>query len=216
MPAYREAIDRLIAAGDAYPCVCSRKEVEQAASAPHAEDGGAVYPGTCRGVYASIAEARSAAGREPAIRFRVPDGLVSFQDEFRGQQSFDAACQLGDFVIAKADGTPAYQLAVVVDDVAMNVTDVIRGDDLVDSTPRQILLYRALGWQSRIPRYTHGDTRLSYYRGQGIASEQVLNRLAAWCGIERAGVLTARDLIGSLDLGKLSRQSIIFNPEAGI
>src|SRR5687767_13393463 len=148
-PLYREAAERLVGAGAAYPCVCSRKEVQAAASAPHAEDGSAVYPGTCRGKFRSIAEAAAASGRPPALRFRVPDGqTVRFEDAFRGTVEYDVARELGDFVIAKAaagdDFMAAYQLAVVVDDSAMGVTDVVRGDDLVDSTPRQIMLYRAL------------------------------------------------------------------------
>ncbi|CAA9376634.1 MAG: Glutamyl-Q tRNA(Asp) synthetase, partial [uncultured Phycisphaerae bacterium] len=142
---YHSAADRLVAAGLAYPCACTRKEVELAASAPHAEDGSAVYPGTCRGRFASVAEARAATGREPAVRFRVPDdaeaAVVGWDDQFLGRRAVDAR-RLGDFVIAKADGTAAYQLAVVVDDADAGVTQVVRGDDLVDSTPRQILLYR--------------------------------------------------------------------------
>src|SRR5205823_2514620 len=121
------------------------------------------------------------------IRFAVPEGdagVVEFDDDFAGHQHFDVARQLGDFVIAKSDGTPAYQLAVVVDDAAMNVMHIVRGDDLLDSTPRQILLYRALGLSQRIPRYMHlplvagtdgrrlakrhGDTRLAHYRDQGV------------------------------------------------
>src|SRR3954470_19143560 len=99
---YRDAAPRLLAAGKAYPCVCTRKEVEVAASAPHAEDGAAIYPGTCRGRFRSVAEARDCAdGREPAVRFMVPPGVVEFHDEFSGPHSIDVARRLGDFVIAK-------------------------------------------------------------------------------------------------------------------
>src|SRR5688500_13197686 len=118
---YRDAAGRLLATAQAYPCVCSRKEVELAASAPHAEDGAAVYPGTCRDRFAGVEPARLESGREPAVRFRVPDSprdLIEWDDCFRGPQRFEVARQLGDFVIAKADGTAAYQLAVVVDDAA--------------------------------------------------------------------------------------------------
>jgi glutamyl-tRNA synthetase len=197
---YAGAIEQLVAAGHAYPCVCSRKEVEQAASAPHAEDGGAVYPGTCRGRYKSIAEATSASGKAPAIRFHVPPGVVRFVDHVVGQQSCDVEKTLGDFVIAKADGTPAYQLAVVVDDADMGVTHVVRGDDLLDSTPRQILLYRALGLEAKLPTYyhlplvvgpdgrrlakRHGDTRLSHYRQRGVTPARILALLARWMGVE--------------------------------
>ncbi len=220
---YYAAIDQLIASKHVYPCICTRREVDAAASAPHAEDGGSVYPGTCRGRFASIEEAqRAASGRPPALRFRVPDEIIGFNDSFAGAQSCAAAKQLGDFVIAKADGTPAYQLAVVVDDAAMNVTDVVRGDDLLDSTPRQILLYRALGLADRIPRYTHlplvvgsdgrrlakrhGDTRLSHYRKCGISAGQVLQLLAQWIGIRPdAEIRTARDLLSTFSLKAVLR-----------
>jgi glutamyl/glutaminyl-tRNA synthetase len=96
-----------------------------------------------------------AAGREPAVRFAVPQGELVFSDRFRGDVRTDPAKELGDFVIMKADGTAAYQLAVVVDDAAAGVTDIVRGDDLVDSTPRQILLYRALSMADRVPAYCH-------------------------------------------------------------
>ena len=144
--AHAAAVRQLLDAGHAYPCACTRREVDAAASAPHAEDGASVYPGTCRGRFATVEDAIKAAGRPPAIRFRVEPGPVSWDDAVAGPQRYaDVAAQLGDFVVAKADGTPAYQLAVVVDDAAAGVTHVVRGDDLLDSTPRQILLYRALG-----------------------------------------------------------------------
>ena len=205
---YVAAIETLIRAGHAYPCVCSRREAELAASAPHAEDGAAVYPGTCRGKYASVADARRAGAREPAIRFGVPAGVVQFRDELSGPHRVDVASRLGDFVIAKAAApgrpglpwVPAYQLAVVIDDAGMGVTEVVRGDDLLDSTPRQILLYSALGLAEWVPRYyhlplvvgpdgrrlakRHGDSRLSYYRERGVPPSRVLALIARWCGID--------------------------------
>jgi glutamyl-tRNA synthetase len=225
---YDVALQKLIAGGHAYPCVCSRKEVEAAASAPHAEDGSAVYPGTCRGRFVSIEGAREASGRAPAIRFAAPEGrTIEFDDVFAGHQCFDVARELGDFVIAKADGTPAYQLAVVVDDAAMGVTDVVRGDDLLDSTPRQMLLYEALGLAARRPIYRHvplvvgtdgrrlakrhGDTRLAFYRDQGVSAERVLALLARWSGVQVVGdQATAPELIGRFNLQTLSKAHIIF------
>jgi glutamyl-tRNA synthetase len=215
---YNAAIGQLIQLEHAYPCVCSRSEINQAASAPHAEDGGSVYPGTCRGKFKSLHEAQMASGRPAALRFAVSDRSVKFIDHFAGPQRFDVARQLGDFVIAKNDGTPAYQLAVVVDDAEMNVTDVVRGDDLLDSTPRQILLYEALGWKDRIPNYyhlpliigpdgrrlakRHGDTRISYYRDRGVPPERLLSLLKSWCNMN-----------DSLDLSTLPRQPIVFTEE---
>jgi glutamyl-tRNA synthetase len=227
-PLYTAALQNLVAAGRAYPCVCSRKEVEAAASAPHAEDGSTVYPGTCRGRFESIEAAKVASGRAPAVRFAVPEGrIVEFDDHFAGRRAFDVARELGDFVIAKADGTPAYQLAVVVDDAAMGVTDIVRGDDLIDSTPRQILLYEALGLADRIPNYCHlplvvgtdgrrlakrhGDTRLAYYRDLGVSAGRVLALLARWCGIEGVGDrVTSTELVGRFKLQSLSKSAITF------
>src|SRR4051812_24839666 len=155
MNIYRDAIQQLLKSGHAYPCICTRSEVESAASAPHAEDGAAVYPGTCRGRFATIEEAATQAGRLPAVRFCVADELMQWTDLFAGPQQCDLSRQLGDFVIAKADGTPAYQLAVVLDDAGSMVSHVVRGDDLLDSTPRQMLIYRALGLVDRVPSYYH-------------------------------------------------------------
>jgi glutamyl-tRNA synthetase len=240
---YGEAIESLLASGRGYPCVCSRKEVEAAASAPHAEDGAAVYPGTCRGRFVSIDEARRATGREPALRFAVPAGEaggVEFTDRFSGTHRFDVPRDLGDFVIAKAPDagdavqnrlwTPAYQLAVVVDDAAMGVTEVVRGDDLLDSTPRQILVYRALGLADRIPNYTHlplitgpdgrrlakrhGDTRLSFYRERGVTPGRVRALMARWCGIDSAGEsCTVAQLLDGFNMDSLPRGPIVFGPE---
>src|SRR5580658_1244767 len=153
--AYGAAVKKLLDEKLAYPCICTRKEVDLAASAPHAEDGASVYPGSCRGRFGSVEEAVEKSGRTPAIRFAAPDRVIEFEDDFLGLQKFNVAKQLGDFVIAKADGTAAYQLAVVVDDLACGVDQVVRGDDLLDSTPRQMLLYEVLGAGAEIPRYCH-------------------------------------------------------------
>ena len=232
-PDYRRAIESLLANGAAYYCVCSRKEVGAAASAPHAEDGSAVYPGTCRGRFASAAQARAASGRDPAVRFAVPPGTaVTFDDEFAGRRAFDVSGLLGDFVIAKADGTAAYQLAVVVDDAEAGVTHVVRGDDLLDSTPRQILLYRALGLSDRIPSYCHlplvigtdgrrlakrhGDTRLSFYRERSVPAARVLALLARWCGIDACDgeeAISAAGLIQRFRPNRMSRAPTVFTAE---
>ena len=146
---YEEALASLRARGLAYDCACSRAELARAASAPASGDpvdAERVYPGTCRdGI---------PAGRAPrAIRFRVPPGVIEFEDVLRGHVEEDVAARVGDFVIRRADGLFAYQLAVVVDDAAQEVTDVVRGGDLLSSTARQIALQRALGLPT--PRYAH-------------------------------------------------------------
>jgi glutamyl-tRNA synthetase len=228
MELYKSAVAELLAKGFAYPCVCSRSEVETAASAPHAEDGAAVYPGTCRGKYKSVDDARQQSGRDPAIRFNTGGAMIDFIDAFSGPHYFDVARTLGDFVIAKADGTPAYQLAVVVDDADMRVTDVVRGDDLIDSTPRQILLYRSLGLEELIPIYCHlplvvggdgrrlakrhGDTRITSYRTAGVTPQRIVANLARWSGVEGVGdEISAAELIERFDLKRVPRTPIVFD-----
>ncbi|HEV8604993.1 MAG TPA: tRNA glutamyl-Q(34) synthetase GluQRS [Tepidisphaeraceae bacterium] len=222
---YAAAMQQLIKSAAAYPCICSRSEVNQAASAPHPEDGSSIYPGACRGKFKSLEDAQRITGRPPALRFSVPDRIVEFNDQFRGPQRFDVAHQLGDFVIAKADGAAAYQLAIVIDDAEMGVTEIVRGDDLIDSTPRQILLYEALGLQDRIPIYyhlplvvgtdgrrlakRHGDTRLSYYRQLGVPSARMLTLLAKWCGINDT-MHDASQLLSRFDLSKMPRDATVF------
>lgn len=223
---YRRLTQQLLEQRLAYPCACTRREIELASSAPHAEDGAAVDPGTCRGRFPTVAAARDAGGREPAIRFRIPPDPVDWIDDLRGPITCDVNRQLGDFVILKNDGTAAYQLAVVADDAEAGVTHVVRGDDLIDSTPRQILLYRALGWAHRIPSYVHlplivgpdgrrlakrhGDTRLDYYRKLGLPPERIVALLARWSGIEAGDAATPTDLVSRFDLTKLPLTPVTF------
>jgi glutamyl-Q tRNA(Asp) synthetase len=142
-PRYAQALARLEGLGLVYRCRCSRKEV--ADSGVHGIDG-IVYPGTCR-------EAAIPAGVPSALRFRVPHGTVAFDDRVQGRVAQRLDAEVGDFVVHRRDGLFAYQLAVVVDDADLGVTDVVRGADLLDSTPRQIALQRALGVPT--PRYLH-------------------------------------------------------------
>lgn len=151
-PFYRAALEKLRTGGFIYPCTCSRKDLQSAVSAPHAEDDELIYPGTCRDKPPSTID------HQPSYRFcwrfRVPDGeTISFHDENFGEQNFVAGKAFGDFVVWRNDDVPAYQLACVVDDAAMQITEVVRGADLLVSTARQILLYRALGL--RAPKFFH-------------------------------------------------------------
>ena len=147
-PLYQAALDRLASRGRAYPCACSRADIEQALAAlgrPRSRHGELVYPGTCRG---------GLAGRAPrAWRFRAAPGPVHWHDRRLGPQQQDVEQAVGDFVLRRADGMWAYQLAVVVDDAGQGVTQVVRGEDLADNTARQILLQRALGLPT--PGYLH-------------------------------------------------------------
>lgn len=220
---YAAAAARLVAGGFAYPCVCTRREVEEAASAPHeAGDGdGPVYPGTCRGRFADLAAAAAATGRPAALRFRVDVAAVPFADRFAGPQAGRIA---GDFVVQKRDGGPAYQLAVVVDDAAQAVTEVLRADDLLPSTPRQLLLYRALGL--RAPAFAHlplvvggdglrlakrhGDTSLRHLRAAGASATAVVGFLAWLSGLcPRGARCRPADLLAGFDLAKVPKVPVV-------
>lgn len=174
---YLDVWRRLLAGGWLYPCRCSRKELSRIAQAPHEGsaglrmegDEGPMYAGTCRlGRSAALSLAGEYA--EPAgvnWRFRVPDGeVVAFEDGHFGPQRFVAGEDFGDFAVWRRDDVPAYQLAVVADDHAMEITEVVRGADLLLSTARQILLYRALGWAE--PRWFHCDL-VKDARGERLA-----------------------------------------------
>ena len=237
---YRDALGRL---GDrVYPCVCSRKDVEAAQSAPH--DGEQLrYPGTCRGRFSSWSEAASFLNpvprspfpvprspfpiprspfpvpRSPCWRFRVDsDETVFFEDVFAGVYSQDVAAVLGDFPLARDEDGAGYTLACTVDDIAMGVTEVVRGDDLLAATPAQILIARALG--DRPPRYCHvplvvgrdgrrlakrhGDTRISTYRAGGLSPEEIIGRLAFSCGWAKEGEkVSLKSLLPRFDLATI-------------
>ncbi len=140
---YQAALESLLAAGLAYPCTCTRREL---AGCPRGRDGAPIYPGTCRAGPRRL-------DRPPAFRLRVTDALIQFHDAIQGHYRQRLAREVGDFVLRRADGLFAYQLAVVVDDAAQGVTQVMRGADLLDSTPRQIVLQRLLGLPT--PDYAH-------------------------------------------------------------
>ena len=223
---YDEALRSLQARELVYPCTCTRTDVERAASAPHAEHEGPVYPGTCAG--RCVADAVALAAQPYCWRLRTPDTAIAFADRFRGVTRFSLAEVGGDFVIWKSAGTPAYQLAVVVDDAAQGVTEVVRGDDLLPSTPRQILLYRMLGLTPpefvHIPLVVgpdgrrlakrHGDTRLATLREQKIAAESLLGFLAWSCGwLEYIRPIRAAELLPLFRLDTIPRVPLVLTPE---
>jgi glutamyl-tRNA synthetase len=224
LASYAAALERLRAAGLAYPCFCSRAEIAAASQAPHGpSDEGPRYPGTCARLGAAEADRRAAA-RRPAWRFRVPSGVVAFEDGVHGPQRVDVAAQVGDFVVARADGVPAYQLAVVVDDAAMAIGEVVRGDDLLASTGRQLLLYRALGLEP--PRFAHvplvvgedgerlakrhGALSLGELRERGVDPRRVVGLLAELSGLAPAGArCTPRELAAAFRLAALAREPAV-------
>ena len=145
LPRLNAAVAALIAAEKAYPCVCSRGDIRNAQSAPHAGSPEPRYPGTCRGLYRSFAEAEQRSGRAAGARLLVPEGSITIEDGVAGSSTWDVAGEVGDFLIAKRDKAPAYQLAVVVDDHAQGVSEVLRGADLLASAARQWHVQNALG-----------------------------------------------------------------------
>lgn len=200
-PLYRDALEVLKSKGLVYPCVCSRRDVENAQSAPH-EGEQLHYPGTCRGRFASWGEAFAYSGRTPCWRFRVEQGTrIALDDAFAGHFEQDVAAKLGDFPLARDEGGAGYTLAAVVDDAAMGITEVVRGDDLLAATPAQMLIQRALdlptptychvplvvGQDGRRLAKRHGDTRIAAYRAKGISPGSILGFLAASCGWAEPG-----------------------------
>lgn len=149
---YEEVLAALGEAGHVFPCWCTRGDLKNAPNAPHASDGHPIYPGTCRELSAEERSAR-AAKKPPLYRLHVPDEYISFTDGNYGTQGENLARDCGDFILRRADGVFAYQLAVVVDDMDNGVTEVVRGSDLLGSTPRQLYLYRLL--EAAPPHYYH-------------------------------------------------------------
>jgi glutamyl-tRNA synthetase len=148
---YRAGFETLRRQGRVYPCYCSRQDVLRALQAPHAGEEEPIYPGTCRRMAKTVVGADT---RPPSWRFLVPDGeVIEFEDRCCGRRQFVAGRDFGDFVVWRHDDVPSYQLAVVLDDAAMHISEVARGEDLLLSTARQLLLYRALGLEA--PDFYH-------------------------------------------------------------
>jgi len=227
MELYEEAIARLDAEGLLYPCYCTRAEIRAAASAPHGIPASDRYPGTCRELTVAQHAAREAAGRPPALRVRSDDALITFEDRHLGR--FEEG--VDDFVVRRNDGTPAYQLAVVVDDAAQGIGEVVRGADLIDSTPRQILLARLLGLPE--PRYAHvplvlgpdgrrlakrhGAVTLSDRAALGEEPEKVRAWMARSLGLAGIGeTLSLDDLIARFEPERLPREPTVWSPETAV
>ena len=221
-PFYRSALARL----PAYPCVCSRRDVESAQSAPHAGEQ-LFYPGTCRGRFACWDDAAAAcAPRTPCWRYRVPRGAtVRFVDAFAGPVEQDVSAVLGDFPLARDRDGAGYTLAAAADDLAMGVTEVVRGDDLLSATPPQILIARALGREP--PAYCHvplvvgpdgrrlakrhGDTRVESFRAAGIGPERIIGWIAATCGwAENNAPTSLKGLIGRFSLETIPHEAVVW------
>lgn len=220
--AYAEALAQLAVHERVYPCFCSRAEIARAASAPHGlSDEGPRYPGTCAALTPAQAEAR-AKERPAALRFRPRPGVVEFVDLLHGPYAQDVAQVVGDFVVRRNDGVASYQLAVVVDDAFSHITHVLRGDDLLSSTPRQIQLLQALG--HAVPQYAHvpllmgadgkrlakrqGAFAVTELRQAGVPAERVVGLLAAWSGIGDGSPARAAELAEGFSLASVSRAPV--------
>jgi glutamyl-tRNA synthetase len=221
---YDAAIERLLASGHAFQCACSRADVARAASAPHEEPGeeGPRYPGTCLAVEPQQVEERARAlGRRPVVRFRASGARFPFTDGLHGPCDPSGPEGVDDFVLRRADGTAAYQLAVVVDDAAMQISHVVRGDDLLRSTPRQLALYSALGLPA--PAFTHVPLVLSPagerlakrtrpssvgdLRAAGLPADQIVGALAASVGLVPEGTRARpTDLVAEFDPARVTRE----------
>jgi glutamyl-tRNA synthetase len=224
MELYEEAIVRLDDGDLLYPCYCTRAEIRAAASAPHGISAADRYPGTCRELTAAERAEREAAGRPPALRVRSQYARIAFEDRLLGR--FEE--EVDDFVVRRNDGTPAYQLAVVVDDAAQEIGEVVRGADLADSTPRQILLARMLGLPE--PRYAHvplvlgpDGQRLAKRHGAVTLSdreegpEEVRVWMARSLGLAEAGEMpTTDDLLARFDPDRLPREPTVWSPDSAV
>jgi len=222
LPELVELARSLLARGLAYACVCTRAEVRHAQSAPQQGDAEPRYPGTCRGKYGSLEAAERLSGREAGVRFAVPEGVIELEDGFSGSACFDVQAEVGDFLIARRDGAPAYQLAVVADDARQGVSDVLRGDDLLPSTARQWLLQRALGFAHpnwfHVPLVTdeHGrrlakradDLSLAELRAGGTDPRAVVGWAARSAGMPVPEHVSPAEATAVFDLGRVPRSPV--------
>ena len=229
LPLYEAAAQRLLALDLAYPCYCTPEELEADRKAQEAAKQPPRYVGRCAHLSVDERRAREADGRRGALRFRVGEGVVGFDDLIRGRVEIDVANLGGDFVIVRADGTPLYHFTVVVDDAAMEVSDVIRGEDHLSNTPKHILLFRALGHE--VPRFAHlplilnpdrtkmskrkSQTAIDDYVAQGFIREALVNYLAllGWSTGTEEEILTLDELIERFDVTEVHKGGAVFDRE---
>jgi glutamyl-tRNA synthetase len=225
---YRDAAARLVASGHAYYCYCRPDDLKAKRDAAQAAGETWTYDRACRALPADDIARREAAGQPRATRFLVPDGRTSFDDLVHGSIDFDHA-NIEDFVVLRSDGFPTYHLSVVVDDVDMEITHVVRGDDHISNTPKQVLIYRALG--APVPAFAHvplilgpdkkrlskrhGATSVGEYEKQGYLPEAMVNFLAllGWSPGNDQEVLTRDELVRLFTLEGISGGNAVFNPD---
>lgn len=227
--AYQAALKKLAEQQAIYPCRCTRKQLEAASlSAPHGHEHDLRYPGNCRPPADQLADTTLLGAEGVAWRILVPDQPTVFEDTFAGRQEFNIQQTVGDFLVATKAGLTSYQLTVVVDDARQKIDQVVRGDDLLASTPRQILLYDGLNLGPP-PTYTHlplvigedgrrlakrhGDSRLMHYREQGVPPERVIGLLSEWCGIGPRREMSLEEFLEQFELQKISPKPIVFTTD---
>jgi glutamyl-tRNA synthetase len=226
---YADWVAKFLGAGDAYHCYCTTEDLAQRRAAARAAGGPSGYDGHCRELSAAQVAAYQAEGRRPVVRLRMPDGSTTFHDLVRGEVSFDHQ-HVPDFVLARSDGSPLYTLAVAVDDVLMKITHVVRGEDLLSSTPRQIAVYRAMGVPpASFPVFAHlpyvlgrDGQRLSkrnavlsvnWYRNEGFLPEAICNYLAllGWSPGDNSESFTLAEMAAEFDLARVNSNAAQFD-----
>jgi glutamyl-tRNA synthetase len=229
LPDYAAAAERLLAADRAYACYCSPEQLDTDRKAQEAARQAPRYVGRCANLTAKERAAREADGRRGALRFRVGEGVIAFDDIVRGHVEIDVSNLGGDFVIVRADGSPLYHFTVVVDDAAMEISHVIRGEDHLSNTPKHILLFRALGYAE--PRFAHlplilnpdrskmskrkSQTAVSDYIAQGFVREALVNYLAllGWATGTEEEVLSLEQIVQRFELEAVHKGGAIFDRE---
>ena len=228
LESYRAMAERLVAGSHAYYCYCTTEELKERRQAAEQAVGGWKYDRKCCRLSADEIAARDRQRAPRAVRFKVPEGIMRFDDLVHGPIEFDCA-NLEDFVILRSDGHPTYQLSVVSDDVEMAITHVVRGDDHISNTPKQILMYQALG--AELPQFAHvplilgpdrkrlskrhGATSVTEYAGRGLVPEAMVNFLAllGWSPGTNQELFTRDELVAAFTLEGISGGSAVFNPE---
>jgi glutamyl-tRNA synthetase len=230
MDIYADWVAKLLESGHAYHCYCTQEELAERRAAARAAGGGpSGYDGHCRELTPDQVAAYQAEGRRPVVRLRMPPGVTTFTDLVKGEITIDNA-NVPDFVLARADGSPLYTLAVAVDDVLMKITHVVRGDDLLSSTPRQLAVYRAMGVpESEFPLFAHlpfvlglegeklgkryGAASISYYRDEGFLPEAIDNYLAllGWSPGDNRESFTLEEMAAEFDLARVNASPARFD-----
>jgi nondiscriminating glutamyl-tRNA synthetase len=226
---YRAAAERLLSEDRAYPCYCTPDELAADRAVQQAAGQPARYVGRCAQLSADQRRAHESAGRKPVIRFRIGEGIVAFDDLVRGHVEIDTAALGGDLVIARSDGSPLYHFSVVVDDVEMEISHVIRGEDHLSNTPKHILLFRALG--ADVPQFAHlplilnpdrtkmskrkSQTAVADYISQGFVREALVNYFAllGWSSGTEEEIFSLDELVERFELSRVQSAGAVFDRE---